>query len=378
MQPGPARGFFINVLHKFNLKLGGINHRLEKKELDIIPDKTMVVGIDVAHPALGSIENSPSVVSMVASINSLYAHWPGNVRLQLSRQEIQKLRRQCLEKEQETLPDGQEDMISSSNIASLMHDRLMLYHKNNNTFPGNILIYRDGKFSNALSAEYALTLPSPPGVSEGQYQAVLDLELRPIQKVCENLYGTEAAAPPAPKITLIIVGKRHHTRFYPTNREHADTKHESGKLCNPLNGTLVRRGITMVRGWDFYLQAHCALKGTVSSPNIHAEPRVRTLTNKKAKPAHYVVIHNGMNLGVDQVETFTHNLSYLYEVATKAVSYCSPTYYADILCARGRAWLARRVSARHNPPGARYDFEDKDRKNPKMSAHSRYVRIKRL
>lgn len=268
-QPGPARGYFTNVLHKFNLKLEGVNHRLASKELDVIPDKTMVVGIDVAHPTPGSIENSPSVVSMVASVDDLYVHWPGNVRLQLSRQEIQKLRRQSLEKGQEALPDGQEDIVSSSNIASLMHDRLMFYHaKNDKTFPENILIYRDGKFSNAFSSDCALTSPSPPGVSEGQYRAVLELELRPIQKMCEALYGQEAAAPPRPNITLIIVGKRHHTRVYPTSADHADTKHEQGKLCNPLHGTLVDRGVTMVRGWDFYLQAHSAIKGTVSNPSV--------------------------------------------------------------------------------------------------------------
>lgn len=100
--------------------------------------------------------------------------------------------------------------------------------------------------------------------------------------------------------------------------------------------------------------------------------------NKKAKPAHYVVIHNGMNLGVDQVENITHKLSYLYEIATTAVSYCSPTYYADILCARGRAWLAKCVSVRGNSPGARFDFQDRDGKNPKTWAHERYVQMESL
>ena len=103
-----------------------------------------------------------------------------------------------------------------------------------------------------------------PGVAEGQYQAVLDLELKPLQQQCEHLYLTKASRSP-PKITIIIVGKRHHTRFYPTHASHADTKHEKGTLCNPLNGTLVDRGITMPKGWDFYLQAHSAIKGTVSN-----------------------------------------------------------------------------------------------------------------
>ena len=96
------------------------------------------------------------------------------------------------------------------------------------------------------------------GVSEGQYAAVLGQELRPIRALCEGLYHKQGSKPP--KITIVIVGKRHHTRFYPTDASQADGIHG----YNPLNGTVVDRGITMQDGWDFYLQAHTALKGTVS------------------------------------------------------------------------------------------------------------------
>ena len=116
----------------------------------------------------------------------------------------------------------------------------------------------------ALDCRFKLTLFPLLGVSESQYQAVLDLELKPIQVHCEKVYHSQKSAPP--KITIIIVGKRHHTRFYPTNDAHADLKHGGKlKLCNPRNGTIVDRGITMHKGWDFYLQAHSAIKGTVST-----------------------------------------------------------------------------------------------------------------
>ena len=106
----------------------------------------MIVGIDVAHPAPGSMENAPSVVAMVASMNNDYVHFPGSVRLQESRQEIQKLRRDKMGKEPEGLPDGKEDMVDSSNIRELLEERLRLYYGHNDkTLPENILIYRDGK-----------------------------------------------------------------------------------------------------------------------------------------------------------------------------------------------------------------------------------------
>lgn len=94
-----------------------------------------------------------------------------------------------------------------------------------------------------------------PGVSEGQYQTVLDVELPQIRMACKNVYGTQ----PLPKITIAVVGKRHHTRFYPTNANDADMNNQG----NPKNGTCVDRGITGEKIFDFFLQAHAALQGTV-------------------------------------------------------------------------------------------------------------------
>ena len=67
--------YFANVLHKFDLKLGGINHTLSDADLDILANKnklTMVVGIDVAHPAPRGLENTPSNVGMVASVDQIF------------------------------------------------------------------------------------------------------------------------------------------------------------------------------------------------------------------------------------------------------------------------------------------------------------------
>lgn len=62
--------YLANVAHKFNLKVGGINHVLEEDQLGIISEgKTMVVGYDVTHPAPGSNKEAPSIAAMVASID---------------------------------------------------------------------------------------------------------------------------------------------------------------------------------------------------------------------------------------------------------------------------------------------------------------------
>ena len=67
--------------------------------------------------------------------------------------------------------------------------------------------------------------------------------------------------PYTPKLTIVICGKRHHTRFYPVEADNAD------KNGNPRPGTVVDRGITAVYEFDFFLQG----KGHSSSrllPNI--------------------------------------------------------------------------------------------------------------
>jgi len=194
-----------------------VNHLIPEKNLKFLAEKTtMVVGIDVTHPAPKSMKGAPSIAGVVASVDQMYGQWPGNVRCQKGRQE----------------------MVQDLDI--MMRERLDLWREKNGKLPEKILIYRDG-------------------VSEGQYKIVLNEELSKIRQAC-NIYGSDTQ----PKITIVVVGKRHHTRFYPTKQEDADRK------GNPKNGTVVDRGITMEKGFDFFLQAHTSLQGTVSGSLTYA------------------------------------------------------------------------------------------------------------
>lgn len=73
-------------------------------------------------------------------------------------------------------------------------------------------------------------------------------------------------------------------------------------------------------GFDFYLQAHAGLQGTV-------------------RPTHYTVVYDENLLGADEVQQGTHHASYLYARATKAVSLVPAAYYADLACERGRCYI---------------------------------------
>ncbi|KAF2021031.1 Piwi-domain-containing protein [Aaosphaeria arxii CBS 175.79] len=265
--------YFANVAMKFNQKLGGINHTLSADHFKPLDSQTIVFGIDVTHPSPGSSESSPSIAGIVASIDGNFAQYPASIRTQ----------------------KGRKEMVSE--LAEMVVERLKLWQKLNGKLPTKVIVYRDG-------------------VSEGQYKTVLQEEYPCFVTAFNKLYGAESKHP---KISIIVVGKRHHTRFYPTKIDETNADVENG---NPKPGTVVDRGVTGEKLFDFFLLAHQGLQGT-------------------SKPAHYVVLKDENKLGADQLQTLTHNLCYTFARATRAVSVCPPAYYADLLCERGRSYLHR-------------------------------------
>ncbi|CAG8932475.1 unnamed protein product [Penicillium salamii] len=276
--------YISNNAMKINLKMGGCNQFLDPSGLKFIAQgKTMVVGLDVTHPASGEVW-MPSIAGIVASIDGHMGQWPGEVRPQESRSEEIV----CLD--------------------SLLLARLDLWIKHNKAPPSNILIYRDG-------------------VSEGQFMMVLKAELPRVRQAAADLsrYRPEyhKFQGYSPKVTIIISGKRHHVRFYPTKTADAD------RTSNPINGAIVDRIVTRPLYWEFYLQAQSPLQGS-------------------ARPAHYIVIHDEIftdpkispGKPADVVQELTHNICYMMGRATRSVSYATPAFLADRYCDRARKYVA--------------------------------------
>ena len=205
--------YFANEAMKINLKLGGINQTLPRKDLGPLkPHETMIVGIDVTHPSPGSLVGAPSIAGVVASIDKQYAQWPASISLQ-------------------RIP--KQEMVSD--LKAMFLERLRTWQKyNDNKLPRNIVVYRDG-------------------VSDSQYEKVTSEELPQIQDACAAVYPANS---PQARLAIIVVTKRHHTRLYPKDPCDADAK------GNPRNGTLVDRSITLHKRWDFFLLAHTSLQGT--------------------------------------------------------------------------------------------------------------------
>ena len=145
-------------------------------------------------------------------------------------------------------------------ITKYINYRASFEKRQTNLSPKRIIFYRDG-------------------VSEGQFKQVLDEEL-PLVKglsgpLCVDVYyllirSSSAACEEvgiSPNITVIIVGKRHHVRFFPAT---TDVK-ERDKNCPA--GTVVDTDVVHPTEFDFYLQSHAGILGT-------------------SRPAHYSVLYD--------------------------------------------------------------------------------------
>ena len=82
----------------------------------------MLVGIDVTHPAPGSMEGVPSIAGVVASYDSNFCQFPGSLRCQ----------------------DSKKEMVTE--LRDMLKERLKVYSKKNkNSYPQRIIVYRDGE-----------------------------------------------------------------------------------------------------------------------------------------------------------------------------------------------------------------------------------------
>ena len=195
--------YYANVALKINLKLEGTNHTLQNHTT--LYEKTMVIGIDVTHPSPGPTQRTaPSVAAMVASVDQevLSCHFhslPGSKTILIF--ECDKLAQWLVDLRINTARKEMVDL-----LGPMLTSRLELWKsKHDGYLPDNLLIYRDG-------------------VSESQYETVLDEEMKQMRNTCDVMY--QGRVPP--RITLIVVGKRHHTRFF---------KRKGHDWDNPVFGT---------------------------------------------------------------------------------------------------------------------------------------------
>ncbi|KAJ8758758.1 hypothetical protein K2173_000479 [Erythroxylum novogranatense] len=253
--------YLSNLALKINAKLGGSNVEL----VDRLPyfsgaHHVMFVGADVNHPAAGN-KTSPSIVAVVATMN-----WPA-ANCYAARVRPQYHRKEKIE-----------------NFGDICLDLVDTYTRLNKVKPAKIVVFRDG-------------------VSEGQFDMVLNVELKDLKRAFQSINYT-------PTVTVIVAQKRHQTRLF---------RDEGRSVENVSPGTVVDTKIVHPFEFDFYLCSHYGSLGT-------------------SKPTHYQVLWDEHGFTSDQLEKLIYNMCFTFARCTKPVSLIPPVYYADLAAYRGRLY----------------------------------------
>lgn len=263
--------YISNVCMKVNAKLGGCTSMTKSKLIPkVAPNHNkiscMVIGADVSHPAPGAgSDEKASFAAMTMSCDSSFTRYWAQCQTNGSRVE----------------------MVTTQNIQDHIGDmaKAWMAKIGRGNPPQRVLYIRDG-------------------VSEGQYAAVLNQEVRDM-KECFKRLGAKSL----PAFTVVIAGKRHHIRFFPEKGD---------RNGNPIPGTLVETGCTHPFEFDFYLCSHVAIKGT-------------------ARPIHYQCILNEGKWEAAELQQFLFEHSYQYVRSTTPVSLHPAVYYAHLAADRSRA-----------------------------------------
>ena len=266
-----------NILLKINTKLGGENLLLAPNGLPKVLVQSngsstgssgiLVIGADVAHPS-PSDKLAASVAAVVGNIDQNCIKHYATVKVQHR---------------------YREEIISDLDL--LVLEILREYDKVNGHLPQQIVFYRDG-------------------VSEGQFMYVMDFEIRKIKLSFGSL-----AVGYNPKLTFIVVQKRHHTRFLPD-----DLQNGVGRGKNIPPGTVVDNVVVHPTDFDFYLCSHEAIQGT-------------------SRPSHYYVLYDENRFSADDLHQLTYYLCHTYSRCTRSVSIPAPVYYAHLAANRARGHI---------------------------------------
>ena len=245
------------------------------------------MGADVNHPKPGpEMHDLPSIAAGCVALDPNISRYYSTCRFQ------------------KNLADPRQRQEVILDFEAVSRELLQAYMKENGgERPRRILYYRDG-------------------VSEGQFQAVIDLELAALKRAFHALSPDYT-----PPITLVCVQKRHHMKMFIDGRD---------SVYNVNPGTYLDTTVTHPFEYDFYLCSHLALKGT-------------------AKAAHYHVLHDENRFTPDQLYTITYQLCYCFARCTKSVSIPPPVYYSDLIAYRYNKYFDPRLVRGKDP--AKIDWD---------------------
>ncbi|KAF8403535.1 hypothetical protein HHK36_011639 [Tetracentron sinense] len=258
--------YLTNVLLKINAKLGGMNSFLAVEQSPSIPlvskMPTIILGMDVSHGSPGQ-SDVPSIAAVVSSRQwPLISRYRASVRTQSPKVEM---------------IDSLFKPVSDTEDGGIVRELLLdFYVSSGKRKPDQIIIFRDG-------------------VSESQFNQVLNIELDQIIEACKFLDEKWS-----PRFLVIVAQKNHHTKFF-----------QSGSPDNVPPGTVIDSKVSHPRNNDFYMCAHAGMIGTT-------------------RPTHYHVLLDEIGFSADDLQELVHSLSYVYQRSTTAISVVAPICYAHL------------------------------------------------
>ncbi|KRX97473.1 Protein argonaute-1 [Trichinella pseudospiralis] len=270
---------YMQIMLKVNAKNGGVNNEISQSPLfsNMWLNRSMLfMGFDVNHPpALSRREREsaevplePSVVGAVCNCGRTQFDYRIRYRLQ----------------------DARKEEIEREKVIGVVLEFLKEYQRNNgNTLPKSVIVYRDG-------------------VSESQFEMVLQSEKASLQEAFSKFRRGYS-----PKLTIVIVQKRHHTRFFKTHINPRDNNLNQ----NIPAGTVVDTGPVSCRLFDFYLCSHLGIQGT-------------------SRPTLYTVLYDENDFNADEMQGVTYLLCQTYQRCNKSVSMPAPVYHAHHAATRGK------------------------------------------
>ena len=174
-----------------------------------------------------------------------------------------------------------------ADLKNMVKAQLRAFYGATQKKPERVLFYRDG-------------------VSEGQFAQLMKTEVAAIKAACDEIEKGYS-----PTITFVVIQKRHHVRFFPTDARNAD---RSG---NVPAGTVVDSGVCHPTQFDFFLCSHAGIQGT-------------------SRPTHYHVLFDENRFTADSLQDLSYKMCYTFARCTRSVSFVPPAYYAHLAAFRAR------------------------------------------
>ncbi|KFD53748.1 hypothetical protein M513_05453, partial [Trichuris suis] len=268
-----------NLALKINMKMGGVNTRLLPDPLvktNLMDKVTLALGISLTQ-APPANKDSVTIAAVVGSLDVNSTKYAASLCVRAPRSTVLLY------------------------LVDELRERVNAFVEASYSKPSRIIVFRNG-------------------VTDSQFQQLLDEELMALRMACE---GLDKAYHPG--ITFIVVQKGHRAKFICKDESMA-----VGQGRNIPAGTVIDRQITSADGFDFYLCSHSGSHGT-------------------SKPAKYHVLYDDNNLDSDTLQAITYYLCHAHGRCMRSVSIPAPVYFAHLACRRARHHIY--FDSESNEPG---------------------------